>query len=399
MEQNAHTPVPVQDHFRHLLAEFGETLFKDIHDLRRNPVALYLSGQTIYGRRMVVKRLITIIKILTGGEDNPATFRWWTLQFGDMLAIRTALSERLAFSTVNSHLSMMRVILKHCWRLHFMDGDPYYRAISIENIPGKSMRRGRYVAPEELEPIFKVCAADPTPRGARDAAMLALLYGTGLRLSELVGMDFDDYKPEDEQIQIRDGKFKRARVLYVVNEVREAMDNWLIVRGREPGPLFCATLKYGYIRNATLHRGSIRHMIRRRIREAGGRDFTPQDMRRSFISNLLDLRVDLFTAQNLAGHAWPQTTALYDRRPERKNKAAMGLVHFPYQGRARPLAVSENMDLEAYEALDRYSERHGIKTRREAAKRLNISHSNLYRFLRGDVAGNARRKIMGALLK
>ena len=60
-----------------------------------------------------------------------------------MLAIRTALSQRLAFSTVNSHLSMMRVILKHCWRLQLIDGDTYYRAISIENIPGNSMRRGR----------------------------------------------------------------------------------------------------------------------------------------------------------------------------------------------------------------------------------------------------------------
>ena len=184
-----------------------------------------------------------------------------------------------------------------------------------------------------------------------------------------------------------------------MNVVREALDNWLIVRGRERGPLFCATLKYGYIRNATLHRGSIRHMIGRRIREAGCRDFTPQDMRRSFISNLLDLRVDLFTAQNLAGHAWPQTTAIYDRRPERKNKVAMGLVHFPYQGRARTLALSENMDIEAYEALDRFMEKHGLKTRREAANHLNISHTKFYHFLRGDLPEKNRRNILDPLLE
>ena len=40
MEQNALTPILIQDHFRHLLAEFGETLFKDVHDLRENPIAL-----------------------------------------------------------------------------------------------------------------------------------------------------------------------------------------------------------------------------------------------------------------------------------------------------------------------------------------------------------------------
>ena len=73
--EHALTPVPVKDHFRHLLAEFGETLFKDIHDLRRNPVALYLSGQTIYGRRDVVRWLRTVIEILTGDNENQAVLR------------------------------------------------------------------------------------------------------------------------------------------------------------------------------------------------------------------------------------------------------------------------------------------------------------------------------------
>ena len=76
----------------------------------------------------------------------------------------------------------------------------------------------------------------------------------------------------------------------------------------------------------------------------------------------------------------------------------LGLVHCPYQGRARPLAVSGNMDLEAYEALDRFMEKHGIKTRREAANHLNISHTKIYRFLRGNLPEKNQCKIMGALL-
>lgn len=57
------------------------------------------------------------------------------------------------------------------------------------------------------------------------------------------------------------------------------------------------------------------------------------------------------------------------------------------------------MDLEAYEALDRFMEKHGIKTKREVVKYLNISHGKLYRFLRGDMPGKNRRKIMDALLE
>ena len=77
----------------------------------------------------------------------------------------------------------------------------------------------------------------------------------------------------------------------------------------------------------------------------------------------------------------------------------MGLVHFPYQGRARSLAPSENLDIEAYEALDRFMEKHGLKTRREAANHLNISHTKFYRFLRGDLPEKNRRNILDPLLE
>ena len=71
MEQNAHTPVPAQDHFRHLLAEFGGTLFKDIPTLRTNPVALYLAGQAMYSRREAVTRMKNVVEVVTGAPGNP----------------------------------------------------------------------------------------------------------------------------------------------------------------------------------------------------------------------------------------------------------------------------------------------------------------------------------------
>jgi integrase len=179
------------------------------------------------------------------------------------------------------------------------------------------------------------CAADDTPRGARDAALLALLYGGGLRRSEAVAAELADYDPETGALTVRHGKGDKARVAYLTNGAQTALADWLAVRGEAPGALLCPVNKRGVVAVRRMDDGAVRKIVLRLAGEAAVRPFSPHDLRRTFISDLLQAQVDISTVQRLAGHANVQTTARYDRRGEQTKREGASKHHLPYYGRPR----------------------------------------------------------------
>lgn len=251
---------------------------------------------------------------------------WHGLRYQHTAALRAALADRYAPASVNKALAALRGVLKEAWRLGLMGAEDYQRAADVAVVRGNTLPRGRALSRQELSRIIAVCARDGRPSGVRDAAMLALLYNAGLRRFEAVALMLSDYDPQTGALTVLRGKGNKTRIVYVANGAARALDAWIAVRGDEPGTLFLPVDRYGHIHHHAMTDQALMMALRRRAKEAGVAAFSPHDLRRTMISDLLEAGVDIVTVQKLAGHSNVQTTAKYDRRGEETKRKAAGLL-------------------------------------------------------------------------
>jgi site-specific recombinase XerD len=293
------------------------------------PAGVYLARLSPGSRRAQAAALETIAHLLSGGPAQVCPWHHLTYQHGQ--AIRAALAASYAPATANRMLAALRGVLIEAWRLGLMDTDAYRRACDIRSIPGTSLPRGRALTSGELLALFRTCSLGPERSGPRDAALLGSLYAGGIRRSEAIDLDLDDYNRATGCLTVRAGKGGKARLVYLSDGARNAMDDWVAARGPFLGPLFVRIRRGGVLAYTRLSPQAVLDILRRRCREAGVRQASPHDLRRSMISDLLDAGADIVSVQKLAGHASVTTTARYDRRGEQAKQRTAALLHVPYQ--------------------------------------------------------------------
>jgi site-specific recombinase XerD len=303
----------------------SERLPRDGH-----PVLVYLAALAPGSRRTMRGSLESIARFVSGGEAGAEELAWHRLRYQHTAAIRSALSGAYSPATANKMLSALRGVLKECFRLGYIDAETYARASDIPSVRGSRAQRGRALSREELGELFGVCAGDEKVcRGARDAALLAVLYGSGLRRSEIVALDLSDYDRESGTLTVRSGKGNKGRISYAAGGADTAIEGWVRYRGEDDGPLFRPINKAGRVERRRMSDQAVLYILQRRAREAGLRSFSPHDLRRTFIGDLLDAGADIATVRHMAGHANVQTTARYDRRGEVAKRRAAALLRVP----------------------------------------------------------------------
>ena len=300
----------------------------------QQPVLTYLAGLGKSSQRTQWAGLGVVAAVLTAGQCKPLTLPWWQLRRQHVNAVRAWLIEHRSVATGRRLMAALRGVLKECWRLDLMTVEVYQRAIDVKNIKGEkpSQAAGRALRDGEKAAILQACAADPTPAGARDAAIFGLGVFGGLRRAELAGLLIDDYDPGNGVLTVR-GKGNKTRTVHVAPGVDDALADWLHVRGDEPGALFLTINKGGRILADGVSDAAIYDALAKRALSAGVKKFSPHDLRRTFAGDLLDAGADIATVQRIMGHSDSNTTAGYDRRGERAKKAAIGKLHMAWERR------------------------------------------------------------------
>jgi integrase len=316
------------------------------YDPERCPYRVYLDTlDSAHSRRTMQGCLDRIAALVHPAATTGAGQPWWRLRYEHTVRIRTLLREGAdapgaappSPATVNKHLVALRRVLRECWRLGLMSADDYERAVDLRSVEAVRLPRGHHVPAEALGAALAGCDADPAPAGRRDGALLAVLYSTGARRAEVAALALSDYDPAERSLRVR-GKGDKQRTVYVTPDAAVRLDAWVGVRGRRPGALFPPINKAGRCAQRTVAgRTRLTHpsgqaiaaIVARRLAAAGVLGHTPHDFRRTFIGDLLDAGVDLATAQHLVGHASPDTTARYDRRPDRRRRDAVDRLRLP----------------------------------------------------------------------
>ncbi|WP_017540529.1 MULTISPECIES: site-specific tyrosine recombinase XerD [Nocardiopsis] len=190
---------------------------------------------------------------------------------------------------------------------------------AAEVSPPRPMRRLPKAVPlEDIEALLAAAGGEGDPRALRDRALLELLYGTGARISEAVGLDVDDVTGpappgvEDGGVVRFRGKGGKERMVPVGRFAREAVQAYL-VRGR---PALAASGRgasalFLNARGGRLTRQGAWAVLRAAAERAGLRDVSPHTLRHSFATHLIDGGADVRVVQELLGHASVSTTQVY----------------------------------------------------------------------------------------
>ena len=213
----------------------------------------------------------------------------------------------MARSTIRLHFSALRSFFKFLTRRRGLKLNP----LSDIQLPKANRTLPLVLTLKQVEQLlslpFNVKQPKQAPQwaSARDAAILEVFYSTGIRLSELADLKFDDFDFFNETIKVK-GKGSKERIVPVGSHAIEALNKYFHQAKIKEGPLFISKSR------KRISSRAISDIVKKYTELAGFPvGVSPHKLRHSFATHLLDNGADLRSVQNLLGHSSLSTTQIY----------------------------------------------------------------------------------------
>ncbi len=231
-------------------------------------------------------------------------------------------------STLARKIATLRSFYKWALKRGVVKANP----MTLIRTPRQTKRLPKAITVEQVEQLL-AAPDDTTTLGARDRAILETLYSTGIRVSELVGLNLEDLDENGEALRVR-GKGRRERLVPLGSHALLALRNYIATLQNDPQfhtvwkdeqrvrPLFVN--KHG----SRLSSRSVRRKLDKYLREVGlDPGISPHTLRHSFATHLLDNGADLRSVQELLGHQSLSTTQVYTHLTTQRMREAYDEAH------------------------------------------------------------------------
>ncbi len=234
----------------------------------RDPVSAYLSGLSETAQRTQGLALELIAQVASAGLCSAETLPWEQFRRQDSLRLRDWLSSKYSVSTTERHLAALRGVLREAWCLRLMSASSYYRASLLAVRARDGVGLTRAAGQGELRAMLSACHIDASPVGFRDAAILHLVFRSGVRPADMVALVDRDYDATRGELRLpRGAAAASVRRAILAPTARQALNVWWTYRSPDQPALLQRLTENGA--GSPMRACEVAQAVRRRAAEAG----------------------------------------------------------------------------------------------------------------------------------
>ncbi len=263
-----------------LLPKLRRDLFLFLQDPPRpasHPAHIYLHGFSSPNSQRAMTRALERIAELIPFPINDV--KWWGIPIGHHWSIREELATRYAPATANQSLSALRGVLAIARRMELMPPALYEAALAIPLVPSSPRTAERTPSKRQIDRLMRTTQGSGDPKGARDAAILGVLTGAGLKRSEVAALRLADYEPRSGRLTLK------SETIRLGQRERALLRAWISYRGRAHGPLFLPMRKAGRLERRQMSGQAVAAVVAERAAQSALGRLSPEDLRRGHLTS------------------------------------------------------------------------------------------------------------------